>query len=435
MTDTDNTRALLAQIESLTVQRDAAEALARSNNDPAHARALADAVADRLFVEGERDAALHDLAVANDHLEAANNAHAEAEEDLVKVTADRNAAIARAEKAEAMNRVDAEMLAVTREVHRAEMEALRNPPKHEFWGAGEADCPKDIKAPNGELWAMRCKVCSGDGRSPCNGPLLVRWQERTEAAERRESELGLQVVAQAARLRLADGVAKAWAAYDRGIQRASGHMGPSPVGVFIESESLDAMYEAILSAKAAWDAVPGGVDAAYAAAERRESELGLQVVAQAARLRLADEVVDASRGICTRYMPRLIAALAAWDAVPGDVGSDPDDTPANRPARLGASYPLPPPPDTRPRYASGEVPMVGDVVTNDSGNHAPVTGLDDGEPILNGGVHYYSRDLTLVRRAASPAPDLSRAVALLRQHAYDVDVRAFLADFDAKGGV
>jgi hypothetical protein len=34
--------------------------------------------------------------------------------------------------------------------------------RHDFWGAGEPDCPKDLKASNGELRTMRCKVC-GDG--------------------------------------------------------------------------------------------------------------------------------------------------------------------------------------------------------------------------------------------------------------------------------
>lgn len=37
-----------------------------------------------------------------------------------------------------------------------------NLPKHKFWGAGEQDCPPELKAPNGELHTMRCKVC-GDG--------------------------------------------------------------------------------------------------------------------------------------------------------------------------------------------------------------------------------------------------------------------------------
>lgn len=35
-------------------------------------------------------------------------------------------------------------------------------PRHKFWGAGESDCPPELKAPNGELHTMRCKVC-GDG--------------------------------------------------------------------------------------------------------------------------------------------------------------------------------------------------------------------------------------------------------------------------------
>ena len=67
-------------------------------------------------------------------------------------------------------------------------------------------------------------------------------------------------------------------------------------------------------------------DAAIAraiAAERRESELGLQVVAQAARLRLADDVVAMAR-LAMRTVDGsneiLADALAAWDAVPGDVG-------------------------------------------------------------------------------------------------------------------
>lgn len=48
----------------------------------------------------------------------------------------------------------------------AEVERLRhmldNPPRHDFWGAGEPDCPRDIKAGNGELHTLRCKVCGLD---------------------------------------------------------------------------------------------------------------------------------------------------------------------------------------------------------------------------------------------------------------------------------
>jgi hypothetical protein len=57
-------------------------------------------------------------------------------------------AIARAEAAEAEN---------------ARLRPLWNaPPKHDFWGAGEPDCPREIKARNGELHTLRCKVCGLD---------------------------------------------------------------------------------------------------------------------------------------------------------------------------------------------------------------------------------------------------------------------------------
>jgi hypothetical protein len=39
---------------------------------------------------------------------------------------------------------------------------IENPPKHDFWGAGEPDCPREIKAGNGELHTLRCKVCGVD---------------------------------------------------------------------------------------------------------------------------------------------------------------------------------------------------------------------------------------------------------------------------------
>lgn len=31
--------------------------------------------------------------------------------------------------------------------------------EHIFWGAGEHDCPKDLKAPNGQLHTLQCKIC------------------------------------------------------------------------------------------------------------------------------------------------------------------------------------------------------------------------------------------------------------------------------------
>lgn len=37
-----------------------------------------------------------------------------------------------------------------------------NPPKHRYWMPGELDCPREIKAGNGELHTLRCKVCNQD---------------------------------------------------------------------------------------------------------------------------------------------------------------------------------------------------------------------------------------------------------------------------------
>ena len=44
----------------------------------------------------------------------------------------------------------------------AATEAALYPSRHQFWGAGEADCPREIKAGNGELHTRRCKVCGID---------------------------------------------------------------------------------------------------------------------------------------------------------------------------------------------------------------------------------------------------------------------------------
>jgi len=43
----------------------------------------------------------------------------------------------------------------------------RHKPRHQYWVAGEADCPQEIKAPNGELHTLRCKVCGLN--NPTNG--------------------------------------------------------------------------------------------------------------------------------------------------------------------------------------------------------------------------------------------------------------------------
>ena len=42
--------------------------------------------------------------------------------------------------------------------------------KHVYWAAGEPDCPREIKAGNGELHTLRCKVCGTDRpKGPCTG--------------------------------------------------------------------------------------------------------------------------------------------------------------------------------------------------------------------------------------------------------------------------
>jgi hypothetical protein len=46
---------------------------------------------------------------------------------------------------------------------------------HKFWGAGEADCPADIKASNGELHTLRCKVCGKDNnKQPCSSSMIMK---------------------------------------------------------------------------------------------------------------------------------------------------------------------------------------------------------------------------------------------------------------------
>ncbi len=41
-------------------------------------------------------------------------------------------------------------------------EFIANPPRHKFWGAGEKDCPREIKAGNGELHTLKCKACGAE---------------------------------------------------------------------------------------------------------------------------------------------------------------------------------------------------------------------------------------------------------------------------------
>lgn len=49
--------------------------------------------------------------------------------------------------------------------------------EHMFWGAGESDCPRDIKAANGELHTLRCKRCGGNGRKPCTADYAKKADE------------------------------------------------------------------------------------------------------------------------------------------------------------------------------------------------------------------------------------------------------------------
>ena len=84
--------------------------------------------------------------------------------------------------------------------------------------------------------------------------------------------------------------------YDAGVKASPAKNGPS-------EESLS--FATVLNAEAA----------RADAAEAREWALGVQVVAQAQRLKLAEAVVDEARyGQPTLAMRQ---ALAAWDTVPG----------------------------------------------------------------------------------------------------------------------
>jgi hypothetical protein len=55
-----------------------------------------------------------------------------------------------------------------------------NLPKHKFWGAGEPDCPPELKAPNGELHTTRCKVC-GDGWRKSSNVCMAALQSDVQA--------------------------------------------------------------------------------------------------------------------------------------------------------------------------------------------------------------------------------------------------------------
>jgi len=56
-------------------------------------------------------------------------------------------------------------------------EAFDRAPKHHYWGAGEPDCPREIKCGNGELHTLRCKICGQDDpRNPiCHADKLFEY--------------------------------------------------------------------------------------------------------------------------------------------------------------------------------------------------------------------------------------------------------------------
>jgi hypothetical protein len=48
------------------------------------------------------------------------------------------------------------------------LKEVSEPRKHDYYGAGETDCPSEIKAPNGELHTLRCRNCGKDNpRGAC----------------------------------------------------------------------------------------------------------------------------------------------------------------------------------------------------------------------------------------------------------------------------
>jgi hypothetical protein len=58
---------------------------------------------------------------------------------------------------------------------------------HVYWGAGEADCPSDIKAPNGELFKLRCKKCGEDNP-------VRKWCAVTDPASSQPEHTALDVM-------------------------------------------------------------------------------------------------------------------------------------------------------------------------------------------------------------------------------------------------
>lgn len=98
----------------------------------------------------------------------------------------KNAADHEARTVDELRRERRRVAALTERVAMLER-ALQNPPRHQYWGAGEPDCPREIKAGNGELHTLRCKVCGLDNpRSEIclNSPAVLPWSCEHEFADK-----------------------------------------------------------------------------------------------------------------------------------------------------------------------------------------------------------------------------------------------------------
>ena len=225
--DNDSTRALLAQIDSLVIQRDAAEAVARER------------LADNALLRANQ--LVPALAKAEDDRDAAQ-----------QMVAEMRAALALAQR-----------------------HGVCIPTGDD----DEANEQQDAADTIARALAL-------------SAPIAGRWclaSERDEAVrERDDSQACFQ---------------KAWTVATEANTRA---------------EKAEAFEKMALGCRDAAEHARIETQIQLEAAERRESELGLQVVAQAARLRLATDLIAQVRG--GLFSPRDLDALAAWDAVPGDVG-------------------------------------------------------------------------------------------------------------------
>jgi hypothetical protein len=161
----------------------------------------------------------------------------------------------------------------------------------------------------------------------------------------------------------------------------------------LATKTIDALFAAAMAgptgdsvadaedAKNAWDAVPGDVS---------KNLSGGALTAM-----LEQQHMPGCRVLSGRVDRDFCALCKAAPRVVGTIGGVPVIEDASLPDGVIK--------DGGPRYASGEVPMVGDVVKG-SHTHVIVEGFDiDGDVIVDGD-EKLTYKLTLVRRAAPPAP-------------------------------